>query len=66
MPWKPIAYADNSAVVDLLESPTTGIYAALDSQCRTPGASGLTFCAELHQQHAKSKVFGAPKVRCRR
>ena len=30
-------------------------------QCKTPNASGKTFCAQLHQLHAKSPVLTAPK-----
>ena len=62
IPWTPIPYADNKAIIDLCEAPTTGIYATLDTQCRTPNASGRTFCGALHKAHAKSLVFGAPKV----
>ena len=62
VPWTPIAYADNKDIIDLCENGTNGIYKLLDSQCRAPNTSGKTFCAGLHQAHAKSKVFGAPKL----
>eukprot|EP00966_Prymnesium_polylepis_P077894 1805965-Prymnesium_polylepis.1 len=61
VPWNPIKYEDNKDIIELLEMPNTGIYATLDSACKTPNASGKTFCAQLHDTHAKSKIFaGAP------
>ncbi|KAL1511060.1 hypothetical protein AB1Y20_005884 [Prymnesium parvum] len=62
IPWTPIKYEDNKEIIDLLEAPNVGVYATLDSACKTPNASGKTFCAQLHDTHAKSKVFAAPKL----
>ncbi len=62
IPWTPVPYADNKDIIELCEAKTTGIYAMLDTQCRTPNASGRTFCTALHKQHSKSRVFAAPKV----
>eukprot|EP00966_Prymnesium_polylepis_P226560 5241027-Prymnesium_polylepis.1 len=62
VPWNPVPYADNKDIISLIEGAGNGIYATLDSACKTPSATGKSFCAQLHQQHAKSKVFGAPKV----
>ena len=62
IPWKPIAYKDNKDIIDLLEMPNTGVYATLDTACKTPSSTGKTFCAALHSTHAKSKVFAAPKL----
>ena len=52
VPWTPIPYADNSEIISLIEAPTTGIYATLDSQCRAPNSTDRTFCATLHQANA--------------
>ena len=63
VPWVPIKYADNKDVIDLCENSTSGIYKLLDSECRTPNASGKSFCAALHTAYGqKHLVFGAPKL----
>ena len=62
VPWTPIKYEDNKDIIALLEAPNTGVYATLDGACKTPNATGKTFCAQLHSTHAKSKVLAAPKL----
>ena len=65
MPWVAIPYADNKAVIELIENHVDGIYIQLDSACKGPSPSGRAFCAGLHQSHGKdpkSKTFGAPKI----
>jgi myosin heavy subunit len=63
VPWVPITYADNKDVIDLCENSMNGIYKLLDSECRTPNASGKSFCAALHTAYGqKHTVFGAPKL----
>ena len=62
VPWTPIEYADNKEIISIVESTPNGIFAALDTQCRTPNASGRTFCAALHKTHGKSPALAAPKV----
>ena len=63
VPWLAIPYADNKAVIALIENGVDGIYTQLDSACKGPSPSGRAFCAGLHQSHGKdpkSKTFGAP------
>ena len=64
VPWQPTPYPDNAHIIALFETPVSGIYATLESQSRTPNASGRTFCQQLYNTHggASSKVFGPPKL----
>ena len=65
VPWVAIPYADNKAVIALIENGVDGIYTQLDSACKGPSPSGRAFCAGLHQSHGKdpkSKTFGALKT----
>ena len=62
VPWTPIPYSDNADIIALIENTTNGIYTTLDSCCKSGSSTGQKFCAALHDAHAKSKVFGAPKV----
>ena len=63
IPWTPIPYQDNMDIIKLCEATPDGIYATLDTQCKTPSASGKTFCGALHKAHAKAAaVFAAPKL----
>ena len=61
IPFTPVEYQDNKAIIDLCEGTPNGIYATLDTQCRTPKANGRSFCAVLQKTHAKSPAFGMLK-----
>ena len=53
----PLDYPDNAKVIELLEKRPTGIFPALDSQCKMPKATDLTFAAALHKAHKEQPHF---------
>ena len=42
-----------------------GIFKLLDSQCKTPKATDLKFCAQVYQEHGKHPCLLVPKRRPR-
>jgi myosin-5 len=50
-------YPDNAKVIELLEKRPTGIFPALDGQCKMPKATDLTFAAALHKAHKEQPHF---------
>ena len=60
--WEPITYTDNSAIIDICEGKEKGIFPSLDSVCRAPKATDETLAAQLHENHARSKILCRPKA----
>ena len=54
VPWKDIEFQDNAGCILMMEKPPNGVFRLLDSQCKTPNASEMTFCKEVNRVHAKA------------
>ena len=50
-------YPDNSKIIELLEKKPAGIFPCIDSQCKMPNASDLTFVGALQKAHKDQPHF---------
>ena len=60
--WEPITYTDNSAIIEICEGKEKGIFPSLDSVCKAPKATDETLAAQLHENHARTKILCRPKA----
>ena len=65
VPFPDIHYVDNQPTIDLIEKHPNGIFRLLDSQCKTPKATDITFCDVIQREHASHPSLVRPARRVR-
>ena len=65
IPWSFIEFPENQDVLDLIAFKGTGILNILHDQCRTPGASDITFAqASTENGTARHSTGAGPSALC--
>ena len=59
---KTVDYVDNQDMIELIESPKTGILDVLDEEMKLPKPLDSHFAESLHQNHSKNFRFQAPRT----
>ena len=59
---KNVEYVDNQDMIELIETPKTGILDILDEEMKLPKPLDSHFSDQLHQKHAKNFRFQQPRT----
>lgn len=62
IPLSHVEIPDNQACIDLLEKPPHGLFAILDSQCKTPNASNASLCYAINATQGNSGLLAAMRT----
>ena len=65
MPWQRVDFADNAAVLELLEAKHVGVFALLDEESRLQKGNAESYVEKLKNQQKQSAAFSVPKGRAK-